>query len=114
VTAGRRALGARGEALAAQWYEQRGYTVVARNWRCREGELDLVVAKGRTLVVCEVKARSSAAYGTPFEAVTRTKQQRIRRLAVRWLDDNAVRGVHLRFDVAAVVGGRVEVIEGAF
>jgi len=114
VTAGRRALGARGEALAARWYERHGFTVVDRNWRCREGELDLVVARGSLLVFCEVKTRSSAAYGTPAEAVTRTKQLRIRRLAVRWLDEHEVRPGALRFDVAGVTGSQVEVIEAAF
>jgi len=114
VTAGRRALGARGEALAARWYEARGYTVVSRNWRCREGEIDLVLAHGRTLVFSEVKTRSSSAYGSPAEAVTRTKQLRLRRLAMRWLDAHEVRPGSLRFDVACVVGTTVEVIEAAF
>ena len=114
MTAGRRALGARGEALAARWYEARGYTVVDRNWRCREGEIDLVLARGTTIVICEVKTRSSAAYGTPAEAVTRTKQLRLRRLAMRWIDAHEVRPSGLRFDVAGVVGTTVEVIEAAF
>lgn len=114
MTAGRRALGARGEALAARWYEARGYTVVSRNWRCREGEIDLVLAHGRTLVFSEVKTRSSSAYGSPAEAVTRTKQLRLRRLAMRWLDAHEVRPGSLRFDVACVVGTTVEVIEAAF
>jgi putative endonuclease len=114
VTSGRRALGARGEALAARWYEARGYTVLARNWRCREGELDLVLARGATVVFCEVKTRSSTAYGTPAEAVTRTKQLRLRRLAMRWVDAHDVRPSSMRFDVAGVVGGVVEVIEAAF
>ena len=114
MTAGRRALGARGEALAARWYEAHGYTVVDRNWRCREGEIDLVLARGPLLVICEVKTRSSAAYGTPAEAVTRTKQLRLRRLAIRWLDEHDVRPATLRFDVAAVLGSKVEVIESAF
>ena len=114
MTAGRRALGARGETLAARWYEAHGYTVVSRNWRCREGELDLVLARGRTLVFCEVKTRSSGAYGTPAEAVTRTKQQRLRVLAMRWLDAHDVRPATMRFDVAGVIGNAVDVIEAAF
>lgn len=114
MTAGRRALGARGEALTARWYEARGYTVVARNWRCREGEIDLVLARGRTVVICEVKTRSSNAYGSPFEAVTHTKQQRLRRLALRWLDESGARAAQLRFDVAAVMGNEVDVLESAF
>jgi putative endonuclease len=100
--------------LAARWYEARGYTVVDRNWRCREGEIDLVLARGTTIVICEVKTRSSTAYGTPAEAVTRTKQLRLRRLAVRWVDAHEVRPSSLRFDVAGVVGTTVEVIEAAF
>lgn len=114
VTAGRRALGARGEMLAARWYEAHGYVVVARNWRCRDGEIDLVLARGREVVVCEVKTRTSTAYGTPAEAVTRPKQLRIRRIAMRWLDAQEIRPAHLRFDVACVIGQRVDVIEAAF
>jgi putative endonuclease len=114
VSAGRRALGARGEALAARWYEARGYTVVDRNWRCREGEIDLVLVQGRQLVFCEVKTRSSDAYGTPAEAVTRTKQLRLRRLGARWLDEHDVRPAGIRFDVACVVGTTVDVIQSAF
>lgn len=114
MTAGRRALGARGEALAARWYEAHGYIVVARNWRCRDGELDLVLARGRQVVVCEVKTRTSTAYGTPAEAVTRAKQLRIRRLAMRWVDEQEVRPGPLRFDVACVIGNTVDVIESAF
>jgi putative endonuclease len=114
LSAERRALGAHGEALAARWYEARGYRVVARNWRCREGELDLVLARGSTVVFCEVKTRRSTAYGSPAEAVTPTKQARIRRLAVRWLHDTGTRAASLRFDVAGVIADRVEVIEGAF
>lgn len=111
-------LGARGEQLAADWYVAHGYVVVARNWRCREGELDLVLlATDGDLVFCEVKTRSSDRFGVPAEAVTYAKQRRLRTLAARFLaaegrPSAARRGV--RFDVAAVMGGRVEVIEAAF
>jgi putative endonuclease len=103
-----------GEDLAAAWYEARGYAVLARNWRCREGELDLVVRTGRDLVFCEVKTRTSDAFGMPAEAVTPAKQARIRRLAVRWLDGASTAPRSIRFDVASVIGGIVEVLEGAF
>ena len=104
-----------GEDLAAEWYRRHGYEVVERNWRCRDGEVDLIARSGRTLVFCEVKTRTSAIWGTPAEAVGAAKQARIRRLAARWL--SAWRGPRpgsVRFDVAAVQGGEVTVIEGAF
>lgn len=110
----RRALGAQGETQAAIWYEQHGYKVVARNWRCREGELDLVVRRGRALVFVEVKTRTSDRFGSPAEAVTPTKQRRLRTLALRYLDDTGARPASLRFDVVAILGGRLEVIEAAF
>jgi putative endonuclease len=115
MTGQRRLLGASGEQAVASWYEARGYEVLARNWRCREGELDLVVRHGRRFVFCEVKTRTTDAYGTPLEAVTRTKQMRVRRLAARWLEDEApVRPREIRFDVASVLGGVIHVVEGAF
>jgi putative endonuclease len=111
-----RATGTQGEDAAARWYEARGYRVVARNWRCREGELDLVVARHGELVFCEVKTRAGTRYGTPAEAVTPTKQRRLRRLATRYLAEAAppAHARHLRFDVASVLAGEVEVIEAAF
>jgi putative endonuclease len=110
----RRRVGEVGEDLAAAWYEAAGYEVLDRNWRCGEGELDLVCRLGRTVVVCEVKTRRSAAYGAPVEAVTWAKQRRVHRLGVRWLREHGVRCRQVRFDVASVTGGRVEVLEGAF
>lgn len=114
MSGSRQALGAAGEALAARWYEDHGYQVLDRNWRCRDGELDLVVRRNRTIVFCEVKTRTTDAFGTPAEAVTHAKRQRIRRLAARWLETAPVRPAQIRFDVAAVLAGRLEMIEGAF
>jgi putative endonuclease len=114
MTMQRRALGAHGEDMAADWYSARGYEVVVRNWRCREGEIDLIVRHGRTIVFCEVKTRTSAAFGLPAEAVTRAKRERLRHLAARWLDESPLRPLRIRFDVAAILDGDLEVIEGAF
>jgi putative endonuclease len=117
---GRRVLGDAGEDLAARWYTDAGYRVVDRNWRCREGELDVVVSRGSVLVFCEVKTRRSTAFGVPAEAVTITKQRRIRALAMRWLDAHPeARARTLRFDVASVLAERgrppvIDVIENAF
>jgi putative endonuclease len=88
--------------------------VLARNWRCRDGELDLVVARGRAVVFVEVKARRSDRFGTPAEAVTPAKQVRLRALALRWLEATGARPSSLRFDVVAILGDRLEVIEAAF
>lgn len=114
MTRARQVLGAAGEDLSAAWYEARGYQVLARNWRCREGEIDLVLRRGATLVVCEVKTRSSLAFGSPLDAVTPVKQRRIRRLAAAWLHESGNHADDVRFDVAAVLDGIVDVVENAF
>jgi putative endonuclease len=114
VTVARRALGISGEDAAAAWYEANGYEIVVRNWRCRDGELDLVVRRNRTIVFCEVKTRATDLFGAPSEAVNHLKRQKLRVLAARWLDDSPVRPREIRFDVVSVVNGAVEVIEGAF
>lgn len=115
MTQDRRRLGIGGESLAARWYEDRGYQILARNWRCKDGELDLVVRRDRLVAFCEVKTRSSAKYGTPALAVGFEKQRRLRRLAGAFLAAHGRFGAtDLRFDVAAVVGDEVDVIEAAF
>ena len=103
-----------GEDLAARWYTDRGYTVVARNWRCPTGEIDLVARRGRVVVVIEVKARRTEAYGPAAAAVGRLKQQRLRRLAAEWLATSGIHGVEVRFDVVAVTGSEIDVIRAAF
>jgi putative endonuclease len=110
----RRAYGAAGEAQAAAWYRAHGYTVVAQNWRCREGELDLVLRRGPLLVFAEVKARRTDRFGLPAEAVTPTKQRRLRMLATRYLEGTGTRAGALRFDVVSILAGELEVIEAAF
>jgi putative endonuclease len=113
-----RSVGVRGEALAARWYEHKGYEVLARNWRCRDGEIDLVARSGSCVVFCEVKTRSTDGFGTGSESVTLAKQRRIRRLAASWLSELAPPSdrpwFDVRFDVVSITGGRLEVIEGAF
>ncbi len=114
MTRRRLQLGADGEALAEAWYLARGYQVLERNWRCREGEIDLILHRNRSVVICEVKTRTTAAFGVPAEAVTHAKRQKLRVLATRWLEDAPFRPREIRFDVAAVLGGELEVIEAAF
>ena len=114
----RRTLGARGEDLAARWYEEQGYEVLERNWRRREGEVDLIVRRGATVVFSEVKTRSSDRFGTGAESVLPAKQRRIRRLASRWLSELTPAAgrarVVVRFDVVSITSGAVDVIEDAF
>jgi putative endonuclease len=96
-------LGRRGEDLAVEFLERRGLVVLARNWRCRDGELDVVATDAHRLVVCEVKTRSGTAYGEPAEAVTGRKAARIRRVTQAWLSVHRVRWCEIRFDVVAVL-----------
>jgi putative endonuclease len=114
----RSALGRDGEDVAAAWYEDAGYEVIDRNWRRREGEVDLIVRRDRTVVFCEVKTRTSDRFGTGAESVLEAKQRRIRRLASRWLSEltpaSGRSRVDVRFDVVSITAGEVEVIEDAF
>ncbi len=109
------ALGRWGEDRVVRWYRRHGFEILERNWRSRHGELDVIVRRGPVVAVCEVKTRSSNAFGTPAEAVDWQKQRRIRRLAAQWLSEQERKGaVKLRFDVAEVVGRDLRVIESAF
>ena len=108
------ALGAAGEDRAAAWYAEEGYRILERNWRTNAGEIDLICARSGLLVVCEVKSRRSDRHGQPFEAVTRTKQQRLRRLAAAYAAGSATYFTGIRFDVASLLGQDFSVIESAF
>ena len=96
-------LGARGERIAVAYLTDSGLRVLDRNWRCREGELDVVAREGGAIVFCEVKTRRGTGYGHPAEAVTRVKQQRIRVLAQRWLAAHDEHAPEVRFDVVGVL-----------
>jgi putative endonuclease len=99
----RSGLGAYGEGLAARHLIDQGMVLLDRNWRCELGEIDLVLRDGRALVVCEVKTRSSLAFGTPLEGVTEQKAARLRCLAARWLADHAVHPHDVRIDLVGVL-----------
>jgi putative endonuclease len=96
-------LGRYGERVAERVLLDAGMTVLARNWRCDEGEIDLVARDGDALVVCEVKTRSSDAFGQPSEAVGAAKSSRLRRLALRWLAESGAHPPEIRFDVVSVL-----------
>jgi len=115
----RGALGRAGEEAAAALYRRRGFSILARNWRCPAGELDLVASRGPLLVFTEVKTRSGSALGGGHAAVTWRKQRKLRQLAELFLALNGLRPGAIRFDVASVhvaPGGppSVELFEDAF
>jgi putative endonuclease len=96
-------LGRTGEQVAADYLERAGLRILDRNWRSTDGEVDIVAAERRVLVVCEVKTRSGTRFGTPLEAVTRHKQARLRRLAAQWLVAHGVLFDEIRIDVIGVL-----------
>lgn len=96
------ALGQYGERVAARHLVDRGLVLLDRNWRCGAGEIDLVLRDGDILVVCEVKTRTSDDRGTPHEAVTSAKLDRLKRLGLLWAEAHGVRPDDLRIDLVAV------------
>lgn len=112
-------LGGAGERAAWEAYRRRGYRLLARNWRSRLGELDLVVGRDGLVVFCEVKTRSSASLGGPWEAVTPAKRRKVRALAEAFIGTTGTAADRYRFDVASVSApgrGRpdVHIFEDAF
>lgn len=110
----RRELGRRGEEEAARYLQLQGLTVIERNWRCREGEIDLVALDdmGDCLVVVEVKTRTSELFGRPVQAVTPVKARRLRVLAAQWLAAHPIATSCVRIDVIGVLcrrGSHVEI-----
>jgi putative endonuclease len=112
-------LGRRGEEAAVARYRASGYRVLARNWRCPLGEIDLVLERGSTLVFCEVKTRRGSAFGGPYEAVGWQKQRKLEQLAEAFLAASPEPARDVRFDVASVSVDRsgrlsVHLFESAF
>lgn len=112
-------IGGFGEQVAARFLMEKGIAILHRNWRCSDGEIDIIARDGSTLIFCEVKTRSSNAFGPPGAAVGQVKASRIRRLAVRWLNQTQLRAEQVRFDVVSVwlrppAAVRVEHAQGAF
>ncbi len=104
-------LGRRGEKLAADHLVAAGLEIVERNWRCRQGEIDLVATDGAELVFVEVKTRSSVAFGHPLEAITAAKLARLRRLALAWCDAHPDGHQRIRIDVVAIIAPTHGLIE---
>lgn len=98
----RRQRGIEAERAAADYLRRRGYTVIETNWRCRRGEIDIIASQGETLVFVEVRARSGSATAAAFESVGPTKQNRLGRLALAYLDAHGLDDALWRVDVIAV------------
>ena len=96
-------LGSFGERVAARHLREVGMVILATNWTCRPGEIDIVARDGTTLVICEVKTRTSTTSGGPVEAITGQKAVRLRRLAAYWLEVHDVHPPAVRIDVVSVV-----------
>ena len=106
-------VGRRGEDCAAEYLVEAGYTLLDRNWRCDQGEIDLIASRDGDIVFVEVKTRSGTGYGHPFEAITVAKLARLRRLAGAWCAQFEPRAKNIRIDAVAVIArpGRVPVVE---
>lgn len=101
-TAARKRLGDAGERLAATWLEARGYRILAYQWRCPYGELDLVAEQGDEIVFVEVKTRRGDAMGAPEEAVTSSKRAKLIAAALTYLAEHGQEQRAYRIDVLAV------------
>lgn len=104
-------LGRRGEDAAAEYLRARGMHVLARNWRCRWGEIDLIAREGEVLVFCEVKTRSGIGYGPPLGAITGQKVARLRRLVGYWLAEDPQPHRSIRIDAIGIVWRRGDLLE---
>jgi putative endonuclease len=96
-------LGKEGEEAAAGYLEKCGFRILDRNWRCADGEIDIVAVERHTLVVCEVKTRSGTRYGSPLDAVGQAKRRRLRKLAAQWLSAHGIRFDQVRIDVLGLL-----------
>ena len=104
----------RGEVTAKRYLEGKGYRTLAENYAAKQGEIDLVMQDGDTIVFVEVKARETLAYGEPIEAVTPQKVRRIALTAQQFLVQKRLLGRAMRFDVVEVLYGEVRHTENAF
>ncbi len=96
-------LGRAGEELAAQYLRDKGYSILDRNWRCDQGEIDIIARQQNEVVFVEVKTRSGLKFGHPFEAITSAKLARMNRLAYAWCAQTSDRVPRIRVDVIAVI-----------
>lgn len=100
--AGKRGLGEKGERIACDALKNEGYRIIEKNFRCRQGEIDIVAEEQGTVCFVEVKARYTENFGLPEEAVTKWKQKKLLTLAFIYLDKRKITPENMRFDIVSV------------
>lgn len=110
----KRSIGARYEAAAAAFLTQNGLSIIARNYSCRRGEIDIIAMDAGTLCFIEVKYRSSTAYGYPSEAVGFRKQQRIIASSEYFILEKGLSSVRRRYDVIEIIGNKLRYLKNSF
>lgn len=106
--------GLKGEALAVKYLKKQGYKIIARNYKCPIGEIDIIAKHKGVLVFIEVKSRNSLAFGRPVEAVDEFKQRKLEQLASFYINTNKLYDVFARFDVVEVLGDQINLIQNAW
>ena len=106
--------GVKGEVLATDYLKNQKYKILKKNFKSYVGEIDIIAFKDKTICFIEVKYRETLAFGYPREAVTKEKQQKIKRTAEYYLMKNNIEDVNIRFDVVEIVGDKITFIESAF
>jgi putative endonuclease len=118
MTRERQAAGRAGQEAAERWLRRAGYVILARNYRCPAGEIDLIALERRTIAFIEVKTRRAGAPVSPLECVTVAQQRRIQRAATVYLHRHRLRDRRIRFDVVGVwldgATARCELLRNAF
>ena len=114
MTYNKRQIGTEKEKLAGAYLEKNGYEIIEYNFRCKQGEIDIVAKDGEYLVFCEIKYRSNTKNGTPFEAVDYKKQRVISRCALFYIAKHRINDVPCRFDVVSVTDKEIQVLKNAF
>ena len=114
MTYNKRQIGTEKEKLAGAYLEKNGYEIIEYNFRCRQGEIDIVAKDGEYLVFCEVKYRSTIKNGTPFEAVNYKKQRIISRCALFYISKHGFSNLPCRFDVISISGNEIDILKNAF
>ncbi|MFN0116842.1 MAG: YraN family protein [Elusimicrobiota bacterium] len=110
----RQRLGKEGETKALEFLENKGFKLIEKNYRCREGEVDLICQDKNTIVFVEVKNRTSETYGLPQEAVTLNKKRKMIKAALTFLQEKNMWDQSVRFDVVSVGSEKLTHFRGAF